>query len=75
MQPASKFHHPVFNRSEVIMLTNKPTNNVSPLKASTSLPNATPVGKNNVRICTQTFQSLHNIVVDAFAQVSVAVDN
>jgi len=38
---AAKFHHPMFNRSEVIVLTNKQT----PLKTSTSLHYATPVGK------------------------------
>ena len=44
MYPATKFHHPMFNRSEVIMLTNKPqTNNRTPLKTSISLPRATPV--------------------------------
>jgi len=36
----AEFHHPTFNRSEVIVLTNKQT----PLKASTSLRHATPVG-------------------------------
>ena len=39
----SKFHRPVFNRSEVIALTNKPTNKEILLKASTSLRYATPV--------------------------------
>jgi len=43
------FHHPTLNRSEVIALTNidKLTNKQTPLKTSTSLGYATPVGKNN----------------------------
>jgi len=39
------FYHPTFNRSEVIVLTNKLTNKQRPLKTSTSLRYATPVGK------------------------------
>jgi len=39
---ATKFDHPVFNCSEVIMLTNRQT----PLKTSTSLCYAMLVGKN-----------------------------
>jgi len=39
MHLAAKFHHPMFNRSEVIVLTNKQT----PLKTSTSLRYATLV--------------------------------
>jgi len=35
----AKFHHPTFNRSEVIVLTKQ-----TPLKTSTSLRNAMPVG-------------------------------
>jgi len=52
MHLIAKFHHPTFNRSEVIVLTNKLTNKQinkhkqTPLKASTSLRYATPVGKN-----------------------------
>jgi len=42
----AKFHHPTFNCSEVIMLTNKQTGKQTPLKTSTSLRYATPVGKN-----------------------------
>jgi len=42
---AAEFHHPMFNRSEVIMLTNKQTDKQTPLKTSTSLRCATPVGK------------------------------
>ena len=49
-----KFHHPTFNRSEVILLTNKLTNKLrnwqtnkqTPLKTCTSLSYATPMGKN-----------------------------
>jgi len=40
---AAKFHHPVFNRSEVIVLTNKQM----PLKTSTSHYYATLVGNNH----------------------------
>jgi len=40
MRCDAKFHHPTFNRSEVIVLTNKQT----PLKTSTSLRYAKPVG-------------------------------
>jgi len=39
----TKFRDPTFNRSEVIVLTNKQT----PLKTSTSFRYATPVGKPN----------------------------
>jgi len=42
----AKFYHPTFNRSEVIMLTNKLTNRQTPLKTPTSLRYATPVGNN-----------------------------
>jgi len=41
----AKFHHPIFNRSEVIVLTNKQANKQTPLETSTSLHYATPVGK------------------------------
>jgi len=37
----------MFNRSEVIVLTAKLANKQAPLKTSTSLRNATPVGKYN----------------------------
>jgi len=40
---STKFYHPTCNRSEVIVLTNKQTNNQTPLKTSTSLHYATPV--------------------------------
>ena len=36
----AKFYHPTFNRSEVIMLTNKLTNRQTPLKTPTSLGSA-----------------------------------
>jgi len=38
-----KFHHPMFTRSEVIVLTNKQT----PLKTSNTLRYTTMLGKNN----------------------------
>ena len=41
----AKFYHPAFNRSEVIVLTNKLANKQTPLITSTSLRYATPVGK------------------------------
>jgi len=39
----AKFHHPTFNRLEVIVRTNKLTNKQTPLKTSISLRYATPV--------------------------------
>jgi len=45
MHVTAKFHHPTFNHSEVIVLTNKQTNKHTPLKTSTSLCYAMPVGK------------------------------
>jgi len=54
MHLTAKFHHPTFNRSEVIVLTNKQTNwqtnKQTPLKTSTSLHYATPVGNNETNI-------------------------
>jgi len=44
MYLTAKFHHPIFNHSEVIVLINKQTNKQTPLKTSTLLRNATPVG-------------------------------
>ena len=48
--PKTKFRHPKFNRSEVIVLTNKQTNwqtnKQTPLKTSTLLRHDTPVGNN-----------------------------
>jgi len=45
MHLTAKFHHLMFNRSEVIMLiVDKQTNKQMPLKTSTSLCYATPVG-------------------------------
>ena len=41
----AKFHHPMFNHSEVIMLTNKQTDKHTPLKTSTLLCCAMPMGK------------------------------
>jgi len=43
MHLTAKFHHPMFNRSEVIMLTSKLTSKQMPLKTSTSFLYATPV--------------------------------
>jgi len=40
----AKFHHPTFNRLEVIVLTNKQTDKQTPLKTSTVLRYATPMG-------------------------------
>ena len=42
--PTPKFHHPVFTRSEVIVLTNKQTNKQTPLKTSNALRYATTLG-------------------------------
>ena len=53
MHLTAKFHHPTFNRSEVIVRTNWQTkwqtNKQTPLKTSTSLRYATPVGNNVYR--------------------------
>jgi len=38
----------MFNRSEIIVLTNTPTNKQTPLKTSTSLRYATPMGNDSV---------------------------
>jgi len=46
MHVTAKFHHPTFNRSEVIVLINRQTSKQTPLKTSTSLRYATPEGKN-----------------------------
>ena len=43
MHLTAKFHHPMFNRSEVIMLTNRQTDKQTPLKTSISLRYATTV--------------------------------
>jgi len=45
MHLVTKFHHPVFNRSEVIVLTRKHTHKHMPLKTSTSLCYATSLDK------------------------------
>jgi len=44
LNATAKFHHPTFNRLEVITLTNKLTNKQMPMKTSTSLRYAAPVG-------------------------------
>jgi len=49
MHLTAKLHRRTLNHSEVIVLTNKQTNKQTPLKTSTSLRYATPVG-NNVRV-------------------------
>ena len=65
MHLTANFHHPKFNRSEVIVLTNnhtdKMTNKHTPLKTSTSLRYATPWGNKSSavaemgdRLCGQT---------------------
>jgi len=46
MHLTAKFHHPTFSRSEVIVRTNKHTDKQTPLKTSTALHYATPVGNN-----------------------------
>jgi len=51
----AKFHRPKFNRLEVIVLTNKQT----PLKTSTSLRYATPVGNNPQLEC----ERMSNVMV------------
>jgi len=42
--PNHQFHHPTSSRSEVIVRTNTLTNKQTPLKTSTLLRYATPVG-------------------------------
>ena len=44
-----KFHHPMFTRSEVIVLINKQTNKQTPLKTSNALRYATTLGKHHRR--------------------------
>jgi len=44
MHLTAMFHHPTFNRSEVIVLTNKQTDKQTPLKTSSSLRYATSMG-------------------------------
>jgi len=46
MHLTAKFYHPTFNRSEVIVRTNKQNDKQTPLKTSTSFRYATPVGNN-----------------------------
>ena len=61
MHLTAKFHRPTFNRSEVIVLTNKLTNKQMPLKTSTSLRYATPVGKNSNTPMRGTVSSIVNL--------------
>jgi len=53
MQLTAKFHHPTFNHSEVVMLTNKQTDKLTKkqtlLKTSTSLRYAMPLGKKTIK--------------------------
>ena len=56
MHLPSKFHHPMFTRSEVIVLTNKHTNKQTPLKTFNALRHATTLGKYPK---TLTFKKLH----------------
>jgi len=46
----AKFYDPTFNRSEVIMLTNRQTDKQMPLKTSTSLHYAMPVGNDLMKL-------------------------
>jgi len=51
------FHHPMFTRSEVIVLTNKQTDRQTPLKTSNALRYATTLGnKYRRQIYTESFQ-------------------
>jgi len=45
MHVTAKFHHPTFNRLEVIVLTNKQTDKQIPAKTSILFHYATTVGK------------------------------
>jgi len=45
MHLTAKLHYPMFNRSEVIVRTNKQNDKQTPLKTSASLRYATPMGK------------------------------
>ena len=53
MHVTAKFRRPTFNRSQVIVLTNKQTekNKQTPLKTCTSLRYATPVGNDSCNAC------------------------
>ena len=62
---SAKFHHPTFNRSEVTVLTNKQT----PLKTSTSLRYATPVGK-HTRFKAGDFVSASDLTTEMRIRVS-----
>ena len=48
MHLTAKFHHPKFNHSEVIALTNKQSDKQMPLETSTSLRYATHLGNNEI---------------------------
>jgi len=49
-----KFHHPMFTRSEVILLTNERTNRQTPLKTSNALRYVTTqLGNNKGRLMTR----------------------
>jgi len=44
-----KFHHPMFTRLEVIVLTHKPTNKQTPPKTSNVLRYATTLGRKHYK--------------------------
>jgi len=50
MYLTAKLDGPMFSRSKVIMRTNKQTNKQTPLKTSTSLCYATPVGEKRTSV-------------------------
>jgi len=64
VHPIAKFHRRTFNGSEVIVLTNKQT----PLKTSTSLRRATPVGNDSDE------SNIHNNSARATVISTVVVD-
>jgi len=68
----AKFHHPTFSRSEGIMRTNKHTNIQTPMKTSTALRCATPVGNYS---CAKTMIKAHRptvVVLQTKSNVPIA---
>jgi len=65
----AKFHHPTFNRSEVIVLKNKQTDRQTPLKTPTSLRYATSVGKESTNY-SPVIQVLARPQLEYYVQVS-----
>jgi len=68
MHVISKFHHPMFNCSEVIVLTNTPTNKQTFLETFTLLHCAMPVDKYFVLNCPKSLMqtgltTLYNVVL------------